>query len=345
MKRRCIRSSFVLALLLVGLACRSTEVSVSDAPVDVVEATAFVDRAIATTGDILTFTVRVEYDSEYEVEISEAGAEIDGFRVIDAGRQEPVSKRGRTVETRWYRLRADLVGSYILPAVIVRFHRSVEGGGPDAVADAGADAVSAAEARPGAGDSGVLQTQEIFVEVESVLPASGEAQDIRDIKPLQELPGSGVRLVLILLAAALAVVAVGAYVFVRRNRRPPQLVSVPPHELAFQALHRLRQIDFSSLAAVREYYFGLSAVLRTYVEGRYDLNATDLTKEEILEGLEDLELDTADRRRLQSFLLESDLVKFAAHVPSQEEIAEIYERAFTFVEKTKLAGAEVAAEA
>ena len=128
-----------------------------------------VDRAVATTGDLITYRVEVDADPAYQVEIPEAGAEIAGFRIVDVGREEPLEKGGRVVRQQWYQLRADLVGSYVLPPVAVRYRRA-----------------GAAETDPWQTQS----TSEIFVEVESVLPTEGEATDIRGLKPLREVrPG------------------------------------------------------------------------------------------------------------------------------------------------------------
>ena len=90
------------------------------------------------------------------------------------------------------------------------------------------------------------------------------------------------------------------------------------------------------MSAKRGYYFAVSAVLRSYLEGRFLLNATDLTTEEILLGLDELPVENEDRARIRRFLADSDLVKFAASVPTEGDIRETHERALRFVESTRL---------
>ncbi|MEE9561822.1 MAG: hypothetical protein V3W50_02000, partial [Thermoanaerobaculia bacterium] len=71
------------------------------------------------------------------------------------------------------------------------------------------------------------------------------------------------------------------------------------------------------------------------VEGRFGLNATDLTSEEIvaeLPALEDLGEDHGCV--LERFLVHTDRVKFAEHQPSEGEIEGAYENALNFVEST-----------
>jgi hypothetical protein len=287
-----------------------------------VEARAQVDRAVATTGDVITYTVTVDYDPSYEVDVPEPGADIAGFRILDVGREPDRSADGRVVETRWYELRADLVGSYVLPPVTVSYRPKT---GQD---DAGA--------RPE--DAGTVQTSAIFVEVESVL-AAAEAEgedvgDIRDLKPLQP-PPSHFPWVWIGAGAAVLLLA-GAAVWLLRRRRRAQAPPVPPHEVAFEALRALKGTDFSDPEAVRRFHFRISEVLRAYVEGRFGLNATDLTTEEILPRLGEVQgLPAAEAESLCRFLLATDRVKFADHRPTAEEVQQTWERALSFVEATR----------
>jgi hypothetical protein len=300
---------------------------VESEPQPPVEARAAVDRAVATTGDLITYRVTVDYDAAYGVEIPEPGAEIAGFRIIDLGREEPQRSEERIVEERWYRLRADLVGSYVLPPVTVSYRRSVE------------DGLSASESTEQAAVE-TVETSAIFVEVESVLPVDGGAEDIRDLKPLRRI-GRGPPWVWIGAALGLVLLAAGVVALLRWWRREVVAPQVPPHELAFAALDALRGTDFSDPRAVRRFYFAISEVVRAYVEGRFGLNATDLTTEEILAGLSGLsELDGEASASLGRFLLDTDQVKFAHHGPTPAEIEATYEGALSFVETTGPAAPE-----
>ena len=180
-------------------------------------------------------------------------------------------------------------------------------------------------------------TSEIFVEVESVLPSEGQAEDIRDLKPPRDVRPRApwLRLVLGALVAAAVALAVGWWVRRWRHRRS-QVPPRPAHEIAFEALARLRQTDFGDPTAVRRFYFQISETIRLYVEGRFALNATDLTTEEILDWLG---LGEGPREgqagQLEQFLLETDQVKFAHREPCQQDIENTYERALGFVEATR----------
>ncbi len=303
-------AAVVPVFLVLLAACAQPATESADAARNPVEARASVDRAVATTGDQITYRVEIDSERGYTVEVPEPGAAIAGFRILDLGRDGPREDRGRIAESRWYRLRADFVGSYVLPPVAVTYRS------PD-------------------GQEGSLATSEIFVEVQSVLPTDGTATDIRDVKPLRE-PARRVPWI-VGVALAVLVAAVAAIWWWRRRRRTLAAVPMPaPHEIAFRELDRLRRTDFSNLAELRAYYFQISEVLRAYVEGRYGVNATDLATEEILGRRDWLErLDPADVERLQRFLLATDRVKFAARVPELREIEDTYEGALSFIESTR----------
>ena len=85
--------------------------------------------------------------------------------------EAPRDEDGRRILERWYKLRADLVGSYVLPPVELAYRLAATAGEP-AASETPAESV---------------QTSEIFIEVQSVLPAGGEATDIRGLKPLRQV--------------------------------------------------------------------------------------------------------------------------------------------------------------
>ncbi len=296
-----------------------------------VETRSRVDRAVATTGDVITYSVTVDHDPGYEVRLPETGADIAGFRIIDVGSEEPREEGGRRILERWYKLRADLVGSYVLPPVEVAFRPVVDDGESETEGDE-ADA-EVAETEQGFQS---VQTSEIFIEVQSVLPEGTEVTDIRGLKPLRQVETPTPWWVWALAGAATALLAVLGVWFWRRGRRKVEVPPRPAHELAFEALARLRETDFEDLEAMRQFHFEISEVIRAYIERRFTLNATDLTTEEITALLDEVRgLTDDDSLRLRRFLDATDQVKFAAHEPSEEEIEGTYEGALSFVEATR----------
>lgn len=318
MAPRIIRATVALPLAaaLLALGCAAGEPAGEAEARPPAELRASVDRSTATTGDLITYTVEVERAPEVEVAFDDPGADIAGFRIVDLGRSPAETlPSGRLLERRWYELRADLVGSYVLPTLTATYSEP-------------------------SGPGGHLEAGEISVEVESVLPNDrSEATDIRDIKPLRRIDTAASWLLWTGLALAAAALGLAAWWWWRR-RRPDGVASetppIPPYDLAIRELERLRRTDFSDLRELRRYHFAVSSVVRAYVEGRFGLNATDLTTEEILGRLGGLvRLDPSQARRLERFLVATDQVKFAAHLPAAEEIERTYEQALGFVTATR----------
>ncbi|MCB1057517.1 MAG: hypothetical protein KDD11_18610 [Acidobacteria bacterium] len=333
-RRRPILTALAAALLLSACAQKPAPDANTNADRPPVEAHAGVDKAVATTGDLITYKVTVDYYPAYQVEIPEPGADIAGFRIVEIGSDPTVDKDGRRIETRWYQLRADLVGSYVLPPITVEYHRADEEPPAAAPEPAGEPQSGAAPASPPTTVESV-QTSAIFVEVASVLPAEGGADDIHDIKPLQP-PEPVFPWRWIALAGAVLLGGLAGWWWWRRRSRKPAPPPAPAHEIAFAALDRLRGTDFSDPEAVRRFHFEVSEVIRSYIEGRWGLNATDLTSEEIIGLLSSLRgLDAAQASSLRRFLLDTDRVKFAHHQPATPEIEQTYERALSFVEATR----------
>lgn len=119
-------------------------------------------------------------------------------------------------------------------------------------------------------------------------------------------------------AGGILLAAIGFLVYRLWKRRKvapvaalPRRRPVLPPDIAFeQGLAKLRErLDRGE---VKEFYAGLSILLRTYMERRFGVHALEATRTELLATVRDHPyLDADDERWLADFLTESDLVKFA----------------------------------
>jgi len=303
----------VLMLMLMQTSCAVAPPAETDGPRRPVEVTTTVDRAVATTGDLITWTLTIDRDADIEVELPQWGSEVDGLERVDRGTAPERRRSGRVVEERWIQLRADLVGSYTLPEITVRYDLGT-----------GDERTAAAVIAP-----------EIALEVESVLPVDGAAEDIRDLKPLRRVRTWDWRWWAAGGALALLLLGLGWW-WRRRLRQPtPAVPPVPPEVLALEQLEGLQLPNPGDVGAIRRYYFAISAILREYVEGRFGLNATDLTTEEIVSRLGEVdELEGPEADLLVSFLTATDAVRYARQEPPDEEPPELLETAVGFVHRT-----------
>ena len=297
----------LLLVLASLLACGTEPTSREDlveAPPLVVRAS--VDRSEVGSGDQVRMTVEVDFDASFEVAELNVGDEVGGLEVLERGRNTLRTVRGRTGLVDWFVLRPPTPGSYVLPPL------DVVAVGPDS------EEVRSA-------------TNEVFVEVTTRLAEDAEAEGLRGLKPPVEPPARWPWLVGL---AVLLLLLTLIWWWRRVRSREPLVPELAPHEVAFEELEALRSTDFTDLSQLRRYYYELSAVLRRYVEGRFDLNATDLTSQEIRARLAELGLQSPQEEKLKRFFDATDGVKYAAQVPTERAVETVYESVLTFVEET-----------
>lgn len=127
-----------------------------------------------------------------------------------------------------------------------------------------------------------------------------------------------------------------------RNRAvaPRPAPMIPPHVVANKALVELGHRKLWQKGKFKAYYTALTSILRTYISGRWDIGALEMTTDEIIAALRDVEMPSASRTDLIAILRTADMVKFAKAEPEAEENEESLSRALYFVENTKLVDKE-----
>lgn len=116
------------------------------------------------------------------------------------------------------------------------------------------------------------------------------------------------------------------------------------YEDAIAALAGLQRRGAPGAADADQWFVELSAIVRTYVEQRYDIRAPELTTEEfLLVAVRSKELTNEHRTQLAGFLERCDRVKFAGYRPDPAESIATLDAARAFVEDTKLRDAKEAA--
>lgn len=85
---------------------------------------------------------------------------------------------------------------------------------------------------------------------------------------------------------------------------------------------------------VKSYYIRLSEILRTYIEGRYQITALEQTTDEIMNALKPPVCIFTEHKRLADILKLADLVKFAKVIPGTGENELQVDEAKKFVENT-----------
>lgn len=142
----------------------------------------------------------------------------------------------------------------------------------------------------------------------------------------------------ILLAAVVIAGALFIYFkWIRQGKLPSVLKSkpVPPFKLAMQQINQLKAEKLCERGEEKQFYTRLTDILRTYLAGRFGINAMEMTSSQILDSLKD-NPETKDSEALMKRILEiADFVKFAKVRPLPEDNNTAMNSAISFLDLTK----------
>lgn len=270
-----------------------------------------VDKNSIAIGDRIKYSLIIRYNPKTKLLPLNLGARLGEFEVKDTKTYpEQKSKRQITRKTE-YTITTFNTGKFVIPSLAIIYQD--EQGIPK-----------------------WILSDSIAIEVKSVPKKATDRDDIRGLKPPWELPGSiWIYLVLIgfLISAGL-----GYWYYRKFVKKKPQMavpeIKRPAWEVALEELENLRKADLVNTGKVKEYYFGLSEILRKYMEERFHLACLDRTTEEIVDELKNGILEEKIKGRFMTFLLESDLVKFAKSIPEQKKSEEDWEMVYNLVKET-----------
>ena len=240
------------------------------------------------------------------------GTQIAGLRITDFGEEGPKEVDNRLVHKKWYKLQADIAGSYIIPAQAVSY----------------------------AGDNGTreLKTPQIFIEVKSSLkPGPDAPKDIIDIKTLEEVPFNW-RPYIWAGCAALVVICLGAggFMYYRKRKKKAAVLKKPAHIIALEEIEKLKSEHLIEKGIVREHYFRLSDIFRHYIENRFSIPAVEQTTQELLPEIMRLDaMQASAKSGARDFLHHSDMVKFAKYVPAEDEVTLNEQNVVRIIDETK----------
>ncbi len=274
--------------------------------------TAEVDSTSIEVGDRITYTITVDADKDIETKFPEFAESLGEFAVRDFGSEDKWRPGGRRF-IQWYELDTYISGSYTIPEAIIKYkHKNEE-------------------------EWDELLTDEVVVEVKSLLLESGQEGEIKDISGPVDFPVN--KWVYITIGGVLLLLVLSVFTFVLFKRKKKRATVAPPrpaHEIAREALKALKRKDYIKQEKIEPYYVELSDVVRHYLENRFHLKAPEMTTEEFLNTVkDDKTLSYEHKSLLKDFLSQCDLVKFARYRPAENETDMVYESAERLIEQTK----------
>jgi len=177
----------------------------------------------------------------------------------------------------------------------------------------------------------------LVIRVDSVL--TNPPPSLSELKPPVGLPGLPWLRTLIVIFIVTIIAGLAAW-FIRqhlkqRARKPASIRIIPPHEVALTALEALIKRQLIEQRAIEAFYIELSAIVRVYLEDRFNLRAPEQTTEEFIRTSAGSSALSSEHRALtQSFLEQSDLVKFARYEPESDDMRRAWDAAARLVRET-----------
>jgi hypothetical protein len=280
------------------------------------------DKTKMTIADTVLVQLQAVVQPGYKLEMPKVDKVLENFGIVDwDDLGDKLDDKNNVVTTHQYRLEPFLSGTYDIPAFTFKFY------------DAN-DPNTAHE----------LASEPIPLEVTSLLGDQRAKLVIEDIEGVVEMPKPGMRWWLWGLPPAIVLIAVAGLCLLLRSGRVKAItgIYVPAHEIAYRNLQALIARNLVEQGRIKEFYERISGILRVYIEHRFHLHAPDRTTEEFLAELQTTDaLASPDKELLRQFLTHCDLVKFAKHEPTTEQIQRTFDLVKAFIEKTRSDQAKV----
>ncbi|MFT7617221.1 MAG: hypothetical protein ACI97A_000855 [Planctomycetota bacterium] len=313
--------SFIFVLLLGLLSACSGEVPDEENPAEVIadsgpkiEVTAAVDSPQVDIGARVKYRVEVKFREGVEIDWPPILEQLDHQIVYDAGiwtEEDPVGNyRIRSMEVV---LDPGIDEVLTIAPTAIRWRETVE---QDWVEE---------------------KTDAITVEVVSVSEGAPEFQEPLDIFELPqeraEIAKKDGTTVLLIIGGSLLILAVAAFFLLRAKKRAAVPV-LSAEEVATKELDHLETLQLLEQGEVKEFYYRLTAIIRRYIELRFEIMASEQTTEEFLSSMKlDQRLSANEKDVLQQFLSTADLVRYALHEPPTSEVAAALAMARSFVDR------------
>ncbi|MDM4013994.1 hypothetical protein [Roseiconus lacunae] len=318
----CLSGCFALIVAMVGDAIAEplTTTRVSG-PVTVIVS---LEPEQPVIGDPVKLTIEVTAEKDVEVLMPDFGSALNRFSIVDFAPRQTIDDDGRTVATQTYRLDPPSSGPQVIPPILIEYVDRREGKTP---APEGLDAYE-------------ILTDRMKFTVESVLP-EGTTNELKPplgrlepITPSQIPKRTGAIVAAVIVG--LAVLAAGVFYWNKRGRKERRRSAF---EIADASLQKLLQTPRQTEEQIDLFYVQLTAIIRQYIEDRFDMRAPELTTEEFLASISrSPDFSSEHQSLLRDFLRHADLVKFAGATPSSDEMTRSIDTAKRFLNETRQGG-------
>lgn len=139
------------------------------------------------------------------------------------------------------------------------------------------------------------------------------------------------------------VVIIGGVVFlivitIKRSKKKVKVVvpkkkpKIPAIVTARAKLSDMKNNELWNSSKTKDYYTELTDIAREYLEGQFEIDAIEMTTDEIVDAVNKLNLSKMTKAKLQDTLVTADFVKFAKANPSTDQNKQSFNDINSFVE-------------
>jgi hypothetical protein len=280
---------------------------------------------VAAIGDSIQIDIHVTTPADYQVEIASPESQTGDFTILDyfpdltVPETEATKKPIPTGTLQHHRARIIAavykVGKFVFPSFPIT--------------------ITASD-----GQKTTFSSPPLNIEIKSVL--TDENPTLKDLKKQAELSEHWRWLIWLVIAIAAGLLGVLIWYYRRRRRNRP--VSPSPEQkldllaLAEADLKELLERGLPDNGRVKRFYVILSDIVKRILESGYEVHTAEQTTSEIVGSLQIKSgLERENVKRVESFLIRCDVVKFAKYIPSRVEHQAVSEDALQILAEAKRA--------
>ena len=183
-----------------------------------------------------------------------------------------------------------------------------------------------------------IRSPAVDIEIQSVLKEDDHV--LRDLKKQADIQEKFRWLFWTLIIAAVCILGAAVWFLWRKYRNhPASTPSIPVRytlDLAESDLRNLVARNLPENGHTKKFYILLSEIVKRILETAYEIQTAEQTTLEIMDSLRrHSELEQDNLSRIEPFLLQCDIVKFAKYIPSETENANAVENAFRILEQAR----------
>lgn len=182
-----------------------------------------------------------------------------------------------------------------------------------------------------------LRTDEKELYVTTVAVDTTEA-----FRPIKGVMRQGITAKEVFPWVALAIIIAGVVyliIYLKKHKKTKEVVveekkkpTIPAIITARAKLAEMKENEFWNTPKTKDYYTDLTDIAREYLEGQFEIDAVEMTTDEIMKAVNELNLSNLTKTKLQDTLTTADFVKFAKANPTAEQNKQSFSDINTFVE-------------